>query len=29
VTFYSYSGNVAVRALVRGGEVLEVVDVQT
>jgi hypothetical protein len=29
VTFYSSSGNVAVRALVRGGEVLEVVDVQT
>jgi hypothetical protein len=29
VTFYSYSRNVAVRALVRGGEVLEVVDGQT
>jgi hypothetical protein len=28
VTFYSYSRNVAVRALVRGGEVLEVVDVE-
>lgn len=27
-TFYSYSRNVAVRALVRGGEVLEVVDVE-